>query len=128
MKLSPQLILLSLLMTLIIVTTPREIIVEGSSAGVTEVRVVSTITAYTSDLGETDDSPLITASNREVREGVIACPRKYKFGTQVEIDSKIYVCEDRMAIKYDDRFDIWMASKQEALVFGKQVKTIKIYE
>ena len=51
-------------------------------------------------------------------------------GIQLEfnIDGKDYTCEDRMNIRYTDRFDIWFGSYAEAIDFGLQIKTIKIYK
>jgi 3D (Asp-Asp-Asp) domain-containing protein len=72
--------------------------------------------------------PFITASGKRVEQGTLACPRKYPFGTKVIIDQEIYDCRDRLALKYDDRFDIWMPSKKLALEWGKQIRVIKILE
>lgn len=86
------------------------------------------VTAYTSDPSETDDSPFITASQTRVRDGVIACPRRFPFGSRVEIEGKEYVCEDRMHPRYTDRFDVWMAEKNDALEWGKRKLQVKIHE
>ncbi len=57
-----------------------------------------TISAYNTVAWQTDDSPCISASGKNIcgRDDVIACPVKYKFGTQFQILNKIYTCEDRM--------------------------------
>lgn len=64
------------------------------------------------------------ASNKKVYTGAIACPRRYSFGTKVEINGKEYVCEDRMALKNDGRFDIFMGNgkegKKRAMRWGKK--------
>ncbi len=64
------------------------------------------ISAYNTVEWQTDDSPCISASGKNIcgRDDVIACPAKYKFGTQMQIIDKIYVCEDRM--KKDGGIDI----------------------
>lgn len=83
------------------------------------------VTAYSSSPDETWGDPFITASGRRVHDGLVACPRKYPFGTQFRIGSRIYTCWDRLHVRFDHRFDIWKPSKQEALQFGKQVLVIK---
>lgn len=82
--------------------------------------VTATITAYTSSVDETDDTPFITASGTRTGEGTLACPPKYDFGTRIRISDKVYVCEDRMNRRYhsQERFDIWMETKDEAFEWG----------
>lgn len=98
-----------------------------------EVEVIlisgATITAYSSEVGQTDDSPFITASGVTVYDGLIACPGKYKFGTKIKYAEKIYTCDDRMNIRYREanRFDIWFPTHAAADDFGtKRNQTIKI--
>lgn len=85
------------------------------------------VTAYSSTPDQTDSTPFITASGSRVRKGIVACPRRLEFGTKVEIQGKMYTCEDRMAIKYDGNFDIWMPTRSQALQFGRQILQVKIY-
>lgn len=55
----------------------------------------------------------------------IAVPRRYSLKTtSVEVEGAWYVAEDRTARRFDGRFDIFVATKKEALLCGK--KTIKI--
>jgi hypothetical protein len=54
-----------------------------------------------------------------------SCPRRFSFGTQFRIGSRIYTCWDRLHQRYDHRFDIWKPSKEEALRFGRQVLEIE---
>lgn len=93
-------------------------------------KIKAEITMYSSEVGQTDDTPFTTANGEQVKDGGIACPIKYKFGTKVEINNKIYSCNDRMGIRYQntEHFDIWSASKQQALSFGRKQMTIKVYE
>jgi 3D (Asp-Asp-Asp) domain-containing protein len=83
------------------------------------------VTAYSSSPDETSGDPLITASGREVHEGLVACPRRFPFGTRFRIGSRIYTCWDRLHKRFDDRFDIWKPSKEEAMRFGKRVLVIE---
>jgi 3D (Asp-Asp-Asp) domain-containing protein len=88
----------------------------------------ATVTAYSSSPDETWGDPFITASGRRVFDGLVACPRKIPFGTKVRIGDRDYECHDRLHPKYDDRFDIWMSSKDEALEFGKQRLRVEVIE
>ena len=90
--------------------------------------IVATVTAYSSTRGQTDRHPTITASGRQVRNGFVACPRRYPFGTKVRIDGKIYRCEDRLNSKFDDRFDIWKPSSSAARSFGKRELEVEVTE
>ena len=95
-----------------------------------EYRVLSTttatITAYTSDPAETDDSPNYSADGKFVYSGLIACPRVYPFGTKIIIAGERHHCGDRTALKYNGRIDVWMASKEEAINWGRQEMIIGI--
>ncbi|MBI3896272.1 MAG: 3D domain-containing protein [Acidobacteria bacterium] len=84
------------------------------------------VTAYSSSPDETEGDPLITASGATVRKGIVACSRDYPFGTRFLIDGEVYECLDRLAPHYDDRIDIWMPSKEEALEHGKKELLIKV--
>jgi 3D (Asp-Asp-Asp) domain-containing protein len=83
------------------------------------------VTAYSSSPDETWGDPFITASGRQVHDGLVACPRKFPFGTRFRIGSRIYTCWDRLHERFDHRFDIWKPSKEEALRFGKQVLVVE---
>jgi len=88
------------------------------------------VTGYSSTIDQTDSTPFITASNTKVRDGVVACPMYLPFGTTITIDDKIYICEDRMrqTEPYMYYFDIWFATREEALEYGIQLKDIKIIQ
>mgnify|MGYP001600109741 CR=1 FL=1 len=81
---------------------------------------IRTVTGYSSEISQTDSTPFLTASQKQVKEGMIACPRRLPFGTIVEIEGKEYQCEDRLSLKYDNRYDIWFPSTVEAREFGIQ--------
>lgn len=93
------------------------------------VIVQATVTAYTSSVDETDEDPFITASGSTVRQGTLACPSKYKFGTIVEIEGEQYTCEDRMNKRYrhTERFDIWTLTKKDAFAWGNKQLLVKVY-
>jgi len=91
--------------------------------------ILAVVTAYNPVPEQTDDTPHITASGERVREGIVACPVWLEFGTIIEIDGKLYECQDRMHPKYwyQARFDILMWDYWEAKKWGKQIKVVKIY-
>ena len=66
------------------------------------------VTGYNTVPAQTDSTPCIGASGANIcgRRDAVACPRRISLGTVVEIRGTTYVCEDRLAKKYDDRFDI----------------------
>ena len=85
------------------------------------------VTAYSSTPDQTDSSPFITASGTYVHDGIIAC-NFLKFGSKVRFPDmygdKIFVVEDRMALRNSHKIDIWFNTRWEAKQFG--VKRIKV--
>lgn len=77
-------------------------------------------TAYSAGDGYTPGTTM--ASTKEVYEGAMACPSKYELGTKIKVNGKTYTCEDRMAKRFRDGeyFDIYMASQDEAIKFGRK--------
>ena len=86
----------------------------------------ATVTAYSSSPDETWGDPYISADGNRVYDGLVACPRRYPFGTHFLIDDQIYRCGDRLAKRFDDRLDVWKSSKQLAINWGK--RTIKVFK
>ncbi len=87
------------------------------------------VTAYSSCPNETDDTPLITASGSYVRPGVLAA-NFLPFGTRVRLPeifgNRVFVVEDRLHEKHNDRVDVWFSSKEEALKFGYKISELEI--
>jgi 3D (Asp-Asp-Asp) domain-containing protein len=89
------------------------------------------MTAYNSEVGQTDESPCITANGFNVckhgQEDTIAA-NFLKFGTKVKIPElygdRVFTVRDRMNAKHPNRVDIWMKDRSSAIKFG--VKTAKI--
>ena len=92
------------------------------------VQVPAVVTAYTSSVDETDSTPNVNAAGTHPHNGSVACPSKYSFGTQVQIDGKTYICDDRMSAnrRGDSYFDIWVHTKSEAFYFGKEITMVTI--
>ncbi len=90
-----------------------------------------TITAYSSSVDETDDTPFITASGTYTRDGVAAA-NFLALGSKVQIPelfgNKTFFVEDRMNRRYTERLDIWFPTKWEAKRFGKRRAQIIAYE
>jgi len=61
-------------------------------------------------------------------QGSIACPVAYDFGTEFIVEGVTYRCDDRMNVKYanENRFDIWMPSKAQAIEWGTKQLTIEL--
>jgi 3D (Asp-Asp-Asp) domain-containing protein len=87
------------------------------------------VTAYSSSLDETDEDPFITATGKEVRDGIVAT-NILPFGTKIKIPSlfgdKIFVVEDRMHYRKTNVIDVWMESKEKALNFGAHYTEVLI--
>lgn len=68
-----------------------------------------------------------TASNKMPVVGVtVALPRRFPLGSVVVIDGVTRIGEDRTNKRFDDRFDIFVATRHTALEWGKQVKTVTV--
>ena len=81
------------------------------------------MTGYSSTPDQTDDTPFITASGTHVRPGV-AASNWLPLGTRFQIPDvfgeRIFVIEDRMHTRFQDRVDIWFPDRESAILFGRQ--------
>lgn len=114
-----------MLILLLLLLPTKEIIIERQPTIVTAI-----VSAYTASQDETDSDPRIAANNKEIFDGLIACPSRISFGTEIEIKGKTYTCGDRMNKRYRDKeyYDIIVENKEIALQFGRQTLEIKIFE
>lgn len=89
-------------------------------------------TAYSSTVGQTDDTPCITANGFDLCanniEEIIA-NNGLKFGTKVRIPElygdRVFTVADRMNARFgQNRIDIWMTSQEKAQDFG--VRRVKM--
>lgn len=103
---------------------------KGTSYKVLETRTVTT-TAYSSTVDQCDATPFIAASGKRVHDGMAAA-NFLKFNTKIRMPDifgdKIFVVEDRMNKRFDNRVDVWMESRQEALNYGVRHVRIEILE
>ncbi len=96
---------------------------------------VHVMTAYNSEVGQTDDSPCITANGFNVckhgQEDTIAA-NFLKFGTKVKIPDlfgdRVFVVRDRMNKKHPNRVDVWMKDRPSAMKFGIKTARIQVLE
>jgi len=113
-------------------TTPA---ISPSATTTPAVKVIKTsthvITAYNSEVGQTDDSPCITANGYNVCKNLVEdtiAANFLKFGTRVRIPElfgdRVFVVRDRMNRKHPNRVDVWMIERSDAIQFG--IKTAKI--
>jgi len=81
---------------------------EGYNIGLVKSVAYAYVTGYNTVPEQTDGDPCIAASGDNIcgRKDVVACPRVVPLGTIIEIDGKDYTCLDRLAKKYDNRYDI----------------------
>ncbi len=93
-------------------------------------RVVTvTVTAYSSDVEQTDSTPFITASGTYVRHGVVAA-NWLPIGTKVRIPAlfgdQVFIVEDRMHSRHTNRLDVWFPTRAEAVHFGLRRAEVEI--
>lgn len=61
----------------------------------------------------------ICANGQRPTQGItIAASRTIKFGSLVEVDGRRYIVQDRLAKRYDSRFDIYFEYHEKAKQFG----------
>lgn len=88
------------------------------------------ITAYSSEVGQTDSTPFTTASGTMVHRGVIAA-NFLPIGTRVRLPDlygdEVFIVEDRMNARYNKRVDIWMEETADAKNFGVNWTTIEVF-
>ncbi|TSA84534.1 hypothetical protein FNU79_11040 [Deinococcus detaillensis] len=92
-------------------------------------------TAYSSDVGQTDNSPFVTATGTRVRPGVIALSRDllriFPYGSRVTLqdsagllNGRTFIVEDTMNVRMSNTIDIWMGSRAQAYQWGARSVTI----
>ena len=93
------------------------------------------MTAYNSEVGQTDSDPCTTANGfnlcKHNQEDTVAA-NFLKFGTKVRIPElfgdRVFVVRDRMNSRYQERVDVWFKNRQDALKFGVRKAKIEIVE
>lgn len=62
--------------------------------------------------------------NKPIENKSIAAPRRISFSSKIRIGGKEYTVDDRLAKRYDGRFDIYMRDHHDAKKFG--IRTNKV--
>ncbi|MFA4818377.1 MAG: hypothetical protein WC621_00885 [Patescibacteria group bacterium] len=87
------------------------------------------VTAYSSTVDQTDDTPFITASGSRVRSGIVAA-NFLPMGTRIRMPDyfgdKVFVVEDRMHSRFSNRVDVWMETRGEAVDWGVRRLNIEV--
>lgn len=91
------------------------------------------MTAYNSEVGQTDDSPCITANGFNLCKHGIEDTIAANFlpmGTKVKIPDqfgdRVFIVRDRMHPRFQNRVDVWMIKRTDALKFGLKVSRIEV--
>ena len=94
------------------------------------IEVTATLTAYCPCVKCCGKSDGITASGTQATAGrtVAVDTRLIPYGTEISIDGKTYIAEDRGGKVKGYTIDVFFDSHEEALNFGRQTKTVKIYK
>ena len=94
------------------------------------IEVTATLTAYCPCVKCCGNSDGITASGTQATAGrtVAVDTRLIPYGTKISIDGKTYVAEDCGGKVKGYTIDVFFDSHEEALNFGRQTKTVKIYK
>lgn len=95
-------------------------------------KIKMVVTAYSSTPEQTDSTPFITASGKNVADGIVA-NNMLPFGTKIRIPEvygdKIFVVEDRMhQRKGKYHLDIWFPEYSQAKNFGAKIIYIEVLE
>ncbi|NQV88901.1 MAG: 3D domain-containing protein [Parcubacteria group bacterium] len=92
------------------------------------------MTAYTSEVWQTDDTPCITASGLDLCErGVenVVAANFLPLGTRVRIPElfgdRVFYVEDRMNKRYQYKMDVWMLELEDAREFGVKYATVEVF-
>lgn len=97
-------------------------------------RIVS-LTAYNSEVGQTDGDPCTTANGFNVcshgKEDTVAA-NFLPFGTKIMIPDlfgdRVFVVRDRMNKRFSNKVDVWMLKRSDALKFGVRQSRIIVLE
>lgn len=84
--------------------------------------VEATVTAYDYQEFSGKDS----TGKRPIVQRTVACPRRIRLGSRISGIFGQRVCTDRTAKRFDGRFDLFVGTKKEAIVWGKRKEKVLI--
>ncbi|MEK7541045.1 MAG: hypothetical protein AAB529_02300 [Patescibacteria group bacterium] len=95
-------------------------------------KIKMVVTAYSSTPEQTDSTPFITSSGKNVADGIVA-NNMLPFGSKIRIPDvygdKIFIVEDRMhRRKGKYHLDIWFPEYSQAKKFGAKITYIEVLE
>jgi len=113
-----------------IVTVQQNSFAPNNSHFTSELKTMYVLlTAYSSTVWQTDDTPFITASGSTVRDGIVAT-NFLPFGTRIRIPElfgdKVFIVEDRMSHEKQYHVDVWFSETSQAVDFGARISYIEI--
>ena len=84
-------------------------------------------TAYSSTVDQTDGNPFVTANGERVGPGTMAA-NFLPMGTTVKIGDNVYVINDRMNARYNNKYvvDIWKPNRAEAIQHGARIMEMEV--
>jgi len=84
-------------------------------------------TAYSSTSDQTDGNPFVTANGERVGPGTMAA-NFLPMGCQVKIGGAVYVINDRMNERFNDKYvvDIWKPNRAEAMAHGARIMEMEV--
>jgi len=94
-------------------------------------RMTATVTAYSpvETCPEGRSEYCLNASEKRPMENrSLACPRALRRGTKILLLQRVYICDDRTALRLNGRFDVFRESHADAISFGKQQLSLFIYD
>lgn len=88
--------------------------------------LICNVTMYSSTERQTDTTPFITATGKDVKMGYVAC-NFLPIGTKLIIEGFDiqFEVQDRMNKKFKDRIDVWVPSERMATLWG--IKKLKVW-
>ena len=107
-----------------------ELLPEAKAEERPSAQIEAYVTGYNTVPEQTDDTPCVASRNVWIcgRTDVVACPRQYGLGTEVDIRGSRYVCLDRTNEKYDGRWDISCDKDMQCPPLVTGTTTITIYQ
>lgn len=88
-----------------------------------------TVTAYCAAKCCTPGHELTASGTHPAQGFTIAAPRGISLGTHLRIEGVGWrIVEDRLARKYDDRFDVYFERHEDAVKFGKRKLKVWKYD
>lgn len=110
---------------------------EDSAHNQVKIKSVSSriITAYNSEVGQTDNSPCITANGFNLcqhgAEDSVAA-NFLPFGAKIRMPElfgdRVFIVRDRMNSRHYNKVDVWMAERNDAIRFGVKQAKIEVLE